>query len=454
MKKLALLLTFALLLSCLSIPAAAWEQVLVEDPMYFSSEEDSLFEEETITFEKFRPRALKEGEILRRGVDVSFYQNERAKDKKIDWEALRADGVEFVFIRVGYRGYGTGLLAEDPYYKQNIEGALDAGLFVGVYVYSQAITPEEGREEAQFLLDRIGNYDIQLPLIMDYEYAGNGKGRLYDAHLSKADATNICNVFCETANKAGYQAAVYTNYSFLKNQLNTDWLSCVWLAHYITQTDYPDDYSFWQCTSSGSVDGIVGLTDLNFWFDDGSFLTFLPFRDVKTTDWFFEDVSYAYHHQIVKGTGYNTFSPLDITTRSQIACMLYRCAGSPPVSQKATFTDLVADYYADAIAWGQAEGIIKGAPGNLFLPEEPITRQDMLTLIYRMEGSPAVSGNLSDFVDADQIADYAFNAMAWGVEQGIVRGTSLSVPTLNPMGNLTRAEAAALIARYQQIQND
>ncbi len=451
MKKLAILLIAVILLQSVPVFGLELEATYTDDPMYQAQtvSDDSLLEEETITFDKYRPRALKEGETLKKGVDVSYYQNERAKDKKIDWEALKADDVDFVFIRVGYRGYGTGNLVEDPYYKDNIEGALAAGLIVGVYVYSQAITPEEGSEEAQFLLDRIGSYNIQLPLIMDYEYAGNGTGRLYEANLSKADATTICEAFFETANKAGYQAAVYANRNFLLNQLYPQYLSRVWLAHYIVETDYTGDYDFWQFTSSGSVDGIVGLTDLNFWFDDGTFLNGLPFCDVVYNEWYWEGIRYAYENDIITGVKYDAFQPGAETTRSQIITMLYRMAGSPAVKNPATFTDLVQDYYKDPIAWGQAEGITTGTPGNLFDPEGLITRQDMVTMLYRMSGEPKVTGGLSQFTDASKVSDYAFDAMVWAVDKGIVQGTS---PTqLSPLGTTTRAEAATLLARFHQL---
>lgn len=449
MKKFLSLLLAAILLLSSNVFAM---DTCYDDPMYWNQQQgDGLFEEETITFDKYRPRALRSGETLRRGVDISFYQNERADDNKIDWKALKADNVDFVFIRVGYRGYGSGTLTEDPYYRENIEGALDAGLLVGVYVYSQAITPEEGREEAQFLLERIGNYDISLPLIMDYEYAGNGIGRLYNAKLSKADATAICCAFSETVGKAGYQSAIYANKSFLNNQLYASALDRVWLAHYITETDYTGDYDFWQFTSSGSVDGVVGLTDLNFWFDDGSVLTGLPFLDVKTDDWFYEGVKFAYDRGVTSGVWYNRFGPAEITSRGQVMAMLYRLAGSPAVSQQATFTDLQYDYYRDAVAWGQASGITTGAPGNKFLPEDSITRQDLVVMLYRLSGSPAVTGDLSGFVDCSSVSDYAVDAMIWAVKNDIVRGTSSMTPTLSPFGTATRGETVALLARYAQI---
>lgn len=125
---------------------------------------------------------------------------------------------------------------------KNIEGALVNGIQVGIYVYSQATTAAEAEEEAQFILDRIDGYEITLPLVIDYEYAEqNGRyvGYLYDAKLSKDDATAVCNAFCDKVTAAGYQAAVYANMSMLNNHLNAAQLTgTIWLAHYATSTTY------------------------------------------------------------------------------------------------------------------------------------------------------------------------------------------------------------------------
>lgn len=452
-RKAALLLIVALLLQLLSVNALATDDTYLDDPMYWSETQqgDGLFEEETITFDTFRTRKLESGETLKKGVDVSYYQNERAEDRRIDWVALKEDGVDFVFIRVGYRGYSTGGLSEDRYYEVNLQGALDAGLSVGVYFFSQAITEEEGREEARFLMERIAGYDVTLPLIIDYEYAGSGTGRLYDAKLSKAQATAVCNAFMAEANAGGYQAAVYANKSFLNNQLNADQISRVWMAHYAIETDYAGDYDFWQCTSSGSVDGIVGLVDLNFWYDDGTVETGLPFVDVSGNTWAYEGIKYAYDTGMITGVTLQTFAPTQITTRSQIITMLYRLAGSPEITGEATFTDLVREYYKAPIAWGQATGITTGTPGNLFDPEGQITRQDMVTMLYRMAGKPAVIGDLSAFKDEAEVSDYAEDAMIWAVNQGLIKGVSATEQILNPKGTATRAEAATLLARFAQL---
>lgn len=437
---LTLFLTLSLLVQVFAFGAAA-EDTYWEDPMYWVETQmgDRLYEEETVTFDSFTTRALQKKESLRKGVDVSSYQ------KEIDWAAARADGVEFAFIRVGYRGYGTGKLVEDSLYAQNIEGALAEGIKVGVYVYSQAITIEEGIEEAQFLMDRVAGYDIDLPLILDYEYAYSGghTGRLYNAKLTKDEATAICQAFCDAAAKQGYQAAVYANKGFLNDQLNANKLESVWLAHYALETDYAGNYDFWQCTSSGRVKGITGYVDLDFWFMD------FPFRDVSLTHWAFDSIQYVYERGIVNGMDVNIYGPDNNTTRGQAATMLYRMMGSPEVTEPSGYMDLTAEYYKDAVAWAQKKGVVKGRTDTTFDPDAFVTRQELVTMMYRLAGEPATAGSLKAFVDADQVAEYAKAAMTWAVANGIIKGETAT--TLNPEGNTTRAQIAAILARYEQL---
>ncbi len=195
------------------------------------------------------------------GIDVSQWQQD------IDWEKVKADGIEFAFIRVGYRGSSQGTLNDDSYYKQNIEGALAAGIKVGVYMFSQAITEKEAKAEANYVLERIKEYDITFPVVLDYEFVNNG--RLQTADLSKKKATNICLAFCETVKEAGYTPMVYANPDMLNNYLNAKDISSeylVWLANYTTQTSYTGKYDYWQYSSDGSVDGIEGRVDMNFFY--------------------------------------------------------------------------------------------------------------------------------------------------------------------------------------------
>ncbi len=210
------------------------------------------------------------GRRIANGIDISQWQ------KNIDWAAVKAAGIEFAFVRVGYRGYGdAGTLNEstkDVYFDQNMQNANAAGVPVGIYIFSQAITPAEAVEEATYILQHIGAYQISMPLIMDYEYASDDSsgGRIKKAKLSKAQATEVCMAFCNTIAAAGYTPMVYANKSMLDNQLNastiTDAGYRIWLAHYTTNTDYAGTFDFWQYSSSGAVSGITGNVDMNFYY--------------------------------------------------------------------------------------------------------------------------------------------------------------------------------------------
>lgn len=210
-----------------------------------------------------------DGKEIKYAIDVSKYNG------SINWNKVKADGIEYAMIRVGYRSFGSNSqLYEDPNFRQNIEGAINAGLKVGVYFYSQAITRAEANEEADFVVSRIKKYNITLPVAIDYEYASDGSGltgRLYNAKLSKKDATNVCKGFGSSVKAEGYVPMVYANKSMLQNQLNADELSSrytIWLSNYTTETSYTGEYSVWQYTSKGSVDGISGNVDCNFWYED------------------------------------------------------------------------------------------------------------------------------------------------------------------------------------------
>lgn len=201
------------------------------------------------------------------GIDVSKYNGD------INWDKAKKDGVDFVIVRVGYRGYGkSGTLCTDPNYKANIEGALAAGIKVGVYYFTEALTTDEACEEAKFCLSKIKDYNITLPVAIDYEYPTDGKnpiGRMYNAKLTKAEATANVKAFCAAVKKAGYTPLVYANKSDLSSLINGKTIGNtykVWLANYTTKTTYANSYEYWQYTSSGKVNGITGKVDCNFWY--------------------------------------------------------------------------------------------------------------------------------------------------------------------------------------------
>lgn len=204
---------------------------------------------------------MENGEIVSyKGIDVSKHQG------KIDWNKVAADGVEFAFIRVALRGYGTGKLVEDETFEQNITGALSAGIKVGVYVYSQAINEAELLEEAELVLQKIAPYKVECPVVYDVEMVSGGEGRMNN--LSVEERTNLTKLFCETIKNAGYKPMIYHNMEMgaLRIQLEALEDYDKWFAYYNKNFYYPYDYKVWQYSDKGTVNGIKGDVDLNISF--------------------------------------------------------------------------------------------------------------------------------------------------------------------------------------------
>lgn len=210
-----------------------------------------------------------DGMNIYHGIDVSRYQS------TVDWNKVKAAGIDFVFVRVGYRGYGAaGTLAADICFEKHVEGALAAGLKVGLYYYTEAINTSEAKQEAQYCIEKAKNYDITLPIVYDYEttvVGGVKTGRKYNANLSKSAATKNCISFCDTIKAAGYTPMIYANKSDLSTLIDGSSLANsykIWLANYTSKTTYSGKYEFWQYSSSGNVDGISGNIDCNFWYTE------------------------------------------------------------------------------------------------------------------------------------------------------------------------------------------
>ena len=224
------------------------------DPEGFSKDENGY-----ITY-------TEDGVYVTKGVDVSVHQG------TIDWQQVADAGFDFAMIRVGYRGYGTeGNMRGDTQFVNNVQGALDAGLDVGIYYFSQAITVEEARQEAAYVIEQIAPYRITYPVVFDWErqnYAGSRTQTIPDTGL----LCSMANAFCADIEAAGYEAMIYFYQNLAYNNLDLSQLLDYpfWLAQY---TDYPSfyyDFDMWQYTSSGKVPGISGNVDLNLrFFRDG-----------------------------------------------------------------------------------------------------------------------------------------------------------------------------------------
>ena len=188
------------------------------------------------------------------GIDVSKWNG------SIDWNAVKNSGVNYVIIRVGYRGSSQGALIEDPKFKTNIKGATAAGLKVGVYFFTQAVDEVEAVQEASMVLDRISGYKISYPVFLDVEGSG-GRGDAIDS----ATRTAVCKAFCNTIKNAGYTPGVYANKTWLTSKMDAGALSGykIWLAQYAKTPTYTGRYDLWQYRSDGKVSGISGKVDLN-----------------------------------------------------------------------------------------------------------------------------------------------------------------------------------------------
>lgn len=191
------------------------------------------------------------------GIDVSKYQT------GINWTKVKNSGINFVMIRCGYRGYGSGVLVEDSMYRSHISGAKAAGLRVGVYFFSQAITEAEAVEEASMAVSLAKKYGINMPIAIDSEYAAGGRGRADG--LSKSARTAITKAFCDTVKSAGYTPMVYASKAWFSDHLNVSALSSyrIWVAHYSDKCGYTGTYHIWQNTDKGKVDGVPGYVDMN-----------------------------------------------------------------------------------------------------------------------------------------------------------------------------------------------
>ncbi len=194
------------------------------------------------------------------GIDVSRYQ------EQINWEQVKAAGVDFAFVRIGYRGYGNGALVLDDTFDYNVSQALNNHLNVGVYFYSQAISYEEGVEEAQFVLENVKPYAINLPIVLDTEDPMDDTARTEG--MTPQQRSEACRGFLETIRTAGYETMIYANLQWIALKLDLSQLYGydLWFAQYANEPQLPYRFQIWQYTQEGVVPGISKPVDLNIGF--------------------------------------------------------------------------------------------------------------------------------------------------------------------------------------------
>ena len=205
--------------------------------------------------------------VVLNGIDISEHH-----EGEINWDKVKSSGIDFVFVRAGYRAVDDGSLHADDSFAANLENAQKAGLMTGVYFYSQALNADEGREEAGFVLDLVKDYDLTMPIVIDYEIYKDGRldkriqaGEMYAASFYHDAVLG----FTETVEAAGYESAVYASKDMLTNYMQADLIddmAVIWLAKYDTDPDLDADYWFWQYSETGKAGGIQGDVDQNFWY--------------------------------------------------------------------------------------------------------------------------------------------------------------------------------------------
>lgn len=194
------------------------------------------------------------------GVDIS------KENGDVNFDKLKKAGVQFVMIKVGARGYGNGQIALDDHFAEYMKGATEAGLNIGVYFFSQAITKEEALEEANLVYENIKDYKITYPIAFDMEKITGDISRIDT--LTKEEKSNIALVFLQALKDVGYKGIIYGNKEWLIQQINLSTVGSfdIWLSQVGNAPDYPYKFSMWQYTQSGKIDGITGDANLDICF--------------------------------------------------------------------------------------------------------------------------------------------------------------------------------------------
>jgi Lyzozyme M1 (1,4-beta-N-acetylmuramidase) len=198
------------------------------------------------------------------GIDVSDYQ------KDIKWKRVKEDGIDFAIIRVGFRGYTKGGISPDGRFVQNIKGAMENDIQVGVYFFSQAITEEEAEKEAKYVLEKVKPYDITFPIFFDWEpithYPEGQTPRT--ANMQPHEISKVTKAFCDEIAKQGYTAGYYTNKSMGYDTYDLDLLADydVWYAEYQNFPSFYFHFDMWQYSESATIKGIEGPVDMNISF--------------------------------------------------------------------------------------------------------------------------------------------------------------------------------------------
>ena len=193
------------------------------------------------------------------GIDLSYH------NEMVDWDELAQSGIEFIMLRCGYRGYTEGGLVEDEKFAEYAAEANRVGINLGVYFFTQAITVEEAKEEANYVLNLIKDYDISYPVALDSEYVNEDYARTNTVEISRELRSEMAIAFCERIKEEGYYPMIYASENWMRRNMDLEMLNQYdfWVAQYLDQNDFLYDFTIWQYTEKGSIPGIDEHIDLD-----------------------------------------------------------------------------------------------------------------------------------------------------------------------------------------------
>lgn len=204
------------------------------------------------------------------GIDLSYH------NQMVDWDKLASSGVEFVMLRCGYRGYTEGGLVKDEKFEEYAAEANRVGIALGVYFFTQSVTVDEAKEEANFVLDLIKDYDISYPVALDTEYVNDESARTNETEIEDDLRSEMAIAFCERIKEAGYYPIIYSSENWIRRNMNLEMLSDYdfWAAQYQEENDFLYDFTIWQYTEKGSIPGVNEDVDLDISLVD--YASFVP----------------------------------------------------------------------------------------------------------------------------------------------------------------------------------
>lgn len=383
----------------------------------------------------------------RTGIDVSEHNG------VIDWEKVKNAGIDYAIIRCGY---GMDMPSQDDkYWLRNVSECERLGIPYGVYIYSYATDVSRAKSEAEHVLRLISGRSLSYPVYFDME----------EDNTINSDLPAIARTFCDTISAAGYPVGVYANLNWWNNYLTdscfSNWYR--WVAQYNSSCDYNGNYSMWQYSSKGKVDGITannGNVDMNYLIgypaDHGRQFVG-PFVDVRFTDWYGNAIFFVYNAKIMTGMTPNKFGPTENLNRGQFVTTLWRMAGSPSMDYTNEYSDVPdGQFYTDAVLWASKNHLVNGYENGKFGPADNINREQMASIMYAYAAyqncDVAVEKDMSGFPDAGNISGFAQNAMKWAADRKLIRGKAGN--KLDPQGVTNRAECAIILNRFMEPFED